>query len=159
MPISCLSHAFTVEESFRGEKLENIRPATIDEVKALIVSYSNKSCELDPVPTWLLKECLNELLPLLTSVINNTLLAGVFPEQCKHAVVRPLLKKRNLDPEELRNYRPVSNLHFISKIIEILEVQRLEEHLSRFSLYDPLQSAYRSGHSIETAIVSYPLIS
>ena len=46
----------TVEESFRGKKLENIRPATIDEVRALIVSYSNKSCKLDPIPTWLLKE-------------------------------------------------------------------------------------------------------
>ena len=76
-----------------------------------------------------------------------------FPEQCKHALVRPLLKKLNLDPEELRNYSPVSNLHFISKIIEKLVAQRLEEHLSRFSLYDSLESAYRSGHSTETSIV------
>ena len=45
------------------------------------------------------------------------------------------------------------NLHFISKIIEKLVAQRLEEHLSRYSLYDPLESAYRSGHSTETAIV------
>ena len=143
----------TIVESFRGKKLENIRPATIDEVKALIVSYSNKSCKLDPIPTWLLKECLDELLPLLTSIINNSLLTGVFPEQCKHAIVRPLLKKHNLDPEELRNYRPVSNLHFISKIIEKIVAQRLEDHLNSFSLYDPLQSAYRSGHSTENAIV------
>ena len=109
-----------VEESFRGEKLENIRPATIDEVKTLIVSHSNKSCELDPIPTWLLKECLDELLPLLTSIINNSLLilTGVFPEQCKPAIVILLLKKRNLEPEELRNYKLVSNLHFISKVIE-----------------------------------------
>ena len=69
------------------------------------------------------------------------------------AIVRPLLKKHNLDPEELRNYRPVSNLHFISKIIENIVAERLEEHLNSFSLYDPLQSAYRSGHSTETAIV------
>ena len=56
----------TMEESFRGEKLEIIRPATIDEVKALFESYSNKSCVLDLIPiTWLLKECLNELLPLI----------------------------------------------------------------------------------------------
>ena len=93
------------------------------------------------------------MLPLLTSIINNSLLTGVFLEQCKHAIVRPLLKKHNLDPEELRNYRPVSNLHFISKIIEKIVAERLEEHLNSFSLYDPLQSAYRSGHSTETAIV------
>ena len=63
--------------------------------------HDTQSCKLDPIPTWLLKECLDELLPLLTSTINNSLLTGVFPEQCKHAIVRPLLKKHNLDPEEL----------------------------------------------------------
>ena len=88
-----------VEESFSGENLENIRPATDEEVKALILSYSNKSCELDPIPTWLLKICINELLPILTAVINSSLSTGEFPEQCKHAIVRPLLKKDNLDPD------------------------------------------------------------
>ena len=142
-----------VEESFSGENLENIRPATDEEVKALILSYSNKSCELDPIPTWLLKICINELLPILTAVINSSLSIGNFPDQCKHAIVRPLLKKDNLDPDELKNYRPVSNLHFISKIIEKLVVQRLEDHLCKYSLFDPLQSAYRSGHSTVTALV------
>ena len=142
-----------LEESFSGENLENIRPATDEEVKALILSYSNKSCELDPIPTWLLKICINELLPILTAVINSSLSTGEFPEQCKHAIVRPLLKKDNLDPDELKNYRPVSNLHFISKIIEKLVVQRLEDHLCKYSMFDPLQSAYRSGHSTETALV------
>ena len=142
-----------LEESFSGENLENIRPATDEEVKALILSYSNKSCELDPIPTWLLKICINELLPILTAVINSSLSTGEFPEQCKHAIVRPLLKKDNLDPDELKNYRPVSNLHFISKIIEKLVVQRLEDHLCKYSMFDPLQSAYRSGYSTETALV------
>ena len=119
------------------------------------MSYSNKSCELDPIPTWLLKECVHELLPVLTSLINTSLITGVFPEQRKNAIIRPLLKKTTLDPEKLKNFRPVSNLHFVSKILKKVVMQRLEEHLYEHSLHDQLQSAYtcREGHSTETTIL------
>lgn len=63
------------------------------------------------------------------------------------------LKKSSLDPEVLRNYRPVSNLSFISKILEKIVAKRLRKHLEENDLYDPLQSAYRSGHSTETALI------
>ena len=62
------------------------------------------------------------------------------------------MKKSDLDPEILKNYRPVSNLNFISKIVEKVIMQRLDEHLTQHSLHDPLQSAYRKDHSTETAI-------
>ena len=68
-------------------------PATIEEVRKLIASHSNKSCELDPVPTWLLKKCLQELLPLLTALINKSLSTSIFPKECKNAIIRPMLKK------------------------------------------------------------------
>ena len=64
-----------------------------------------------------------------------------------------MLKRSTLDPEVLKNYRPLSNLHFVYKILEKIIGQRLEEHLNRYSLHDPLQSAYRKGHSTETAIL------
>ena len=108
---------------------------------------------MDPVPTWLLKKCLQELLPLLTALINKSLSTGIFPKKCKHAIIRPMLKKSTLDPEVLKNYRPLSNLHFVSKILEMIVGQRLEEHLNRYSLHHPLQSAYRKEHSTETAIL------
>ena len=110
-----------------------------------------KSCELDPIRTWLVKLCLDDLLPLLPAVINTSLESGVFPAKFKEALIRPLLKKHNLDPEELKSYRPVSNLHFISKITEKIASQYLEEHLNIHSLHDPFQSA--SNHSTETAII------
>ena len=91
-----------------------------------------------------------ELLPLLTSLINISLITGVFPEQCKNAIIRPLLKNNTLDPEKLKNFRTVSNLYFVSKILERGVKQRLEEHLNEHSLHDPLKSAYREGHSTET---------
>ena len=71
----------------------------------------------------------------------------------KTALVRPLLKKPNLDREDFKNYRPVSNLPFVSKVLEKTVSTRIENHLSSFSLNDNLQSAYRSCHSTETALL------
>ena len=52
-----------------------------------------KSCESDPIPTWLLKNCLNELLPIVTLIIKLSLQNGVFPDSMKCAIVRATLKK------------------------------------------------------------------
>ena len=63
------------------------------------------------------------------------------------------MKKTGLDSDILKNYRPVSNLTFISKVIEKVISGRLNEHLINNSLFDPLQSAYRDKHSTETALI------
>jgi len=60
--------------------------------------------------------------------------------------VRPLIKKSGLDPDILKNYRPVSNLPFISKVLE-----KVEEHIVKHNLHEVYQSAYRKHHSTETA--------
>ncbi len=65
----------------------------------------------------------------------------------------PILKKPQLDAESLNNYRPVSNLPFVSKIIECVIAACLNNHIDRHSLGEPLQSAYRQCHSTETALV------
>jgi len=75
------------------------------------------------------------------------------PLSFKKANIRPLLKKLNLDKKELKNYRPVSNLPFLSKILEKLVAKRLVTHLSSHILHDNLQSAYRTGHSTETLLL------
>ena len=100
-----------------------------------------------------LKKCLHELLPLLTALINKSLSTGIFPKECKNAIIRPMLKKSTLDPEVLKNYRLLSNLHFVFKIFEKIVGQRLEKHLNRYSLHDPQHSAYRKRNSTETAIL------
>ena len=83
-----------------------------------------------------------------------TLLTGSFPSFFKSAVVKPLLERnKTLDTENLKNYRPVSNLPFLSKITEKIVLLQLSQHLESNSLLYPLQSAYRSGHSTETAIL------
>ena len=112
-----------------------------------------KTCELDRLPSSLEAELIDDLLPPFTSVINDSLLTGSFPSVFKSAVVRPLLKKPSLDTENLKNYRPVSNLPFLSKITEKTVLLQLSQHLESNSLLYPLQSAYRSGHSTETALL------
>ena len=90
---------------------------------------------------------------MITAIANLSLTSGIFPDRCRQAIIRPLLKKPNLNPEELKNYRPVSNIHFLSKIIEKLVVVRIEEHLINNTLHDPFQSAYRHCHLTETAVL------
>ena len=63
------------------------------------------------------------------------------------------MKKAGLDSDILKNYRPVSNLTFISKVIEKVISGRLNEHFINNSLFDPLQSVYRDKHSTETALI------
>ena len=141
------------ERTYTGSKLTSFRPFTLDEVRRLIQSSPSKSCDLDPLPTHLLKECCTELLPLITSIINESITSGVYPNVYKEALVRPLIKRQGADKEDLKNYRPVSNLHFVSKLIEKAVSAQLESHLVTNELLDNLQSGYRTYHSTETAIL------
>ena len=70
----------------------------------------------------------------------------VFPTSLKVASVKRIIKKPNLDPEQLKNYRPVSNLPTLSKIIEKLVVTQIKDHMLVHGLDEKMQSAYKSGH-------------
>ena len=78
---------------------------------------------------------------------------SIFPKSLKTVLIRPLLKKTGLDSNIFKNYRPVSNLPFNSKVIEKVISWRLNEHLINNSLFDPLQSAYRDEHYTETVLI------
>ena len=144
---------FSADVQFDGDILCAFDPATEAEIGKIIKSAPAKSCELDPLPTSCLKECLDILLPRITSIVNCSLEEAKVPIIYKQAVVRPLLKKPSLDKEVLKNYRPVSNLPFISKVLEKVVATRLDRHLESNILHDSRQSAYRSGHSTETALL------
>ena len=68
-------------------------------------------------------------------------------------MITPLLKKPNLDPDLMNNYRPISNLSFASKLLERHVAIQLRQHLDNNDLLDIFQSAYRKYHSTETALV------
>ena len=115
--------------------------------------YKTKSCTLDPFPTWLLKKCVKKLLPAITNLINLSLKNSEVPTKFKKALVSPLLKKVSLDHELLNNYRPVSNLSFISKLLEKVVADRLRSHMDANGLNEIFQSAYKKKHSTETALI------
>ncbi|PIK45370.1 putative RNA-directed DNA polymerase from mobile element jockey-like [Apostichopus japonicus] len=133
--------------------LDMWEPATEDELKRIIMASPSKSCGLDPLPTNLLKECVTPLLPVISTIVNNSLITGDVPSAFKLAHVTPLIKKPSLDPTVLSNYRPVSNLPFVSKILEKVVSSRLTSYLEHNGLQETHQSAYRKHHSTETALV------
>jgi exonuclease III len=133
--------------------LSKFTPVTEAEVKKLIAASPSKSCTLDPIPTWLLKMCIEPLAPFVTRIINTSLINGTVPVDFKKALVTPLLKKPTLDADVLKNYRPVSNLPFISKVLEKVVASQLKSFLAENGIMEPFQSAYRKDHSTETALV------
>ena len=89
-------------------------------------------------------------VPTITDIVNLSLSTGVFPKHFKLSSVIPLLKKYNLDKEELSNYRPIFHLSFLSKLTERVVKQRLTHHLSSNHLLNSFQSAYTTHHSTES---------
>ena len=140
-------------DSFSGITLSTCEPVTEAMVTLVITKSGPKTCSLDTIPTALLLEILDCLLPSLTALINSSLSSGLFPQAFKSAVIFPLLKKPSIDPNELKNFRPISNLPFISKIIEKLVLVQISRPLSANNLLNQFQSAYRPGHSTETALL------
>ncbi len=133
--------------------LDDFAPATEDEVRKIIIESAPKSCSLDPIPTTLLKECTDILLPVITKIVNLSLSTATMPADFKEAILKPLLKKLILDPEVLKNFRPVSNLTFISKLIEKVVAVRMTDYMTVNNLQEKMQSAYRCFHSTETALL------
>ena len=101
----------------------------------------------------LLKANLSSLAPVIADIVNVSIATGVFPSAFKKALVTPLLKKTTLDAYDVKNYRPVSNLCFVSKIVEKVVAVRFSKHLLDNDLYEQMQSAYRPNHSTETALL------
>ena len=91
---------------------------TEQELIKIVKSGNKKTCHLDPIPTALLNDCIEELAPSLTKIVNKSLVGGRFPDALKYATLVPLLKKPSLDREQHMNYRPVSNLAYVGKPIE-----------------------------------------
>ena len=134
------------------ENLTDCTPLTDEDVYNLICRSSGKSCELDPIPASLLKSTACTLVLLIGNIINKSLSTGTFPVTWKKTVVKPLLKKPGIECI-LKNYRPVSNLPSISKLIEKAAGKQIQDHSDRNNTTPTHQSAYKVNHSCETALL------
>uniref|UniRef100_A0A803TII9 Reverse transcriptase domain-containing protein n=1 Tax=Anolis carolinensis TaxID=28377 RepID=A0A803TII9_ANOCA len=109
---------------------------------------------LDPCPSWLIKSAREGLVDWFVLIINASLEQGFFPSYLKQAVVRALLKKVSLDSTVLNNFRPISNLPFLGKVLERVVASQLQGFLDDINYLDQSQSGFRPGHSTKTALVA-----
>ena len=122
------------------------------DIHQIIVGFPTNSCQLNPLPTKMVKE-IDILTRVITDIANGSLAGGEFPTELKLSFVRPSIKKLNVGSDQFPNYRPISNLAFLSKTIERTAVSQMEPYLVGNDLYPKIQSAYRKFHSTETALL------
>ena len=137
----------------RSCEFATFQRVSTDLIANFIKSSRVKTCALDPLPASVLTKCLPRLLPVITDIVNRSLDEALMPNSLKTALIIPLLKKTNLDTEDFKNFRPVSNLPFVSKLIEKSVAVQLVQYIDDNNLDEKLQSAYKKLHSTETALL------
>ena len=127
----------------------------MEKLKLVCSSLKKKTCSLDPIPTKILFEHMDILQNVILNIINAIITDSKFPDWLKHAVITPILKQSNLNPDEMKHFRPVSSIPFLCKIIEKVLYNQLDEYLEENKLYAYYQSAYRKHYSCESVLAKF----
>ncbi len=134
--------------------LSQFKLVSLSDLLEIVEQLKPSGSSLDIIPPFLFKKICIDVAPYLLIIINRSLESGIMPDCLKHAVVYPLLKKHNLDSSVgLTNFKPNSNLPFISKIIEKIVFSQLQCFLAENSMFETFQSGFRKCHSTETALL------
>ena len=128
---------------------------TNDDTLKLITEMPCKLNDADPILLSYLKEHVTYFLPSLNHIVNLSLQSGRFPDLLKHGKVSPILKSRSADSEIHNNFRPVTTLPFLSKLLEKAASSQLISYLDYNDLIPTYQSAYLKAHSCETVLFSF----
>ncbi len=128
-------------------------PISFLDLQEIVCQFKPSGSSVDFIPPYFLKQVLDTVGPYLVTMINRCFETSSVPEMLKHATVLPSLKRPNLDPSVLANYRPISNLSFITKILEKVVLQQLQKFLDENKIFEVFQSGFRKYHSTETALL------
>uniref|UniRef100_A0A3Q3R0V1 Reverse transcriptase domain-containing protein n=1 Tax=Monopterus albus TaxID=43700 RepID=A0A3Q3R0V1_MONAL len=126
---------------------------SLHQLKKLVAHLKPTSSPLDIVLARIIKEAIDTVGPTLVNLINGSLRSGLVPTALKHAIVRPLLKKVNLDPADPANFHPISLLPFLAKVMEKVVLTQLQSHLEGLDIADKFQSGFKARHSTESALL------
>ena len=135
----CDSHSRVLNPPDTRKVLQNLSCVTADEVRHIVLRAPCKSSDLDPIPTCLVKGCIDILITSITSIINLSLTEGSFPSHFKSTHVSPF-EKPSLNKDSMKNYRLVSNLSFLSKVLEKVVVDQLNSHINSSNTSNQYQS-------------------
>ena len=130
------------------------KPVTSDEILKCVMSFGVKCSPDDPIPANVLKKHAELFIPIWTDLVNLSLSQGSM-DCLKNAVVIPLIKEMDtvMDKDNRKNYRPVSNLLFLGKLIERVVADQLRGHMTDNQLHEDFEYGYKTGHSTETLLL------
>lgn len=124
-----------------------------DEIHTTLMNLKTSSAPgHDNIPTHFLKMAKTELVPILTHLVNLCFDSGTFPSLLKESLITPIYKGG--DEGDVGNYRPISVLPSISKILEKLINKRLLKYLDKFNILSESQFGFRTGRSTEDAVAA-----
>lgn len=130
-----------------------LRACTPYEVQDVITNLNNTGPGLDNIHSSHIKSVKHIISVPLCHIINQIFETGVFPRPLKRAKVVPIFKKG--DPSQMQNYRPISILPFLSKVVEKLLEMQIHNYYAKFNILSPLQFGFRRGQSTESALLYF----
>uniref|UniRef100_A0A3Q2VZM5 Reverse transcriptase domain-containing protein n=1 Tax=Haplochromis burtoni TaxID=8153 RepID=A0A3Q2VZM5_HAPBU len=150
------THSLVVNQAPASEcstVFQQFEPVSFLTLKEIINNLRSSNSLHDIIPSRIIKDALNTIGSCILFLMNFSLSPGYVPTVFKHAVVQPVIKKSTLDRDILANYRPISKLPFMSKVLEKIVLRQLQTYLERNGISDKFQSGFRPRHSTETALL------
>ncbi len=146
-------HVSACFPEFPFVKLDKLVSVEYGDFVEMFIKTKKTYCDSDPFPLGDLKSAANyeDMVKVYYRLVNMSMMQASFPDSEKMAYVTPIIKGK-AEKQELSSYRPVSNLSFLSKMIEVVVQSHLVKHLDRVDVLPMMQSAYRKNHSTESAL-------